>query len=61
MSLSIGDDEIPDNHRINSNHDQNQVVGFHQETLSSDSEASFSFVVSVDSEAICAQSGTVAL
>tara|TARA_X000000950_G_scaffold17234_1_gene18677 strand:- start:1210 stop:1395 length:186 start_codon:yes stop_codon:yes gene_type:complete len=61
MSLSIGGGEIPDHHRINSNHDQNQVVGFHQETLSSDSEASFSFDVSVDSEAICAHSGTVAL
>jgi hypothetical protein len=61
MSLSIGDGEIPDHHRINSNHDQNQVVGFHQETLFSDSEVSFSVVVSVDSEAICAHSGTVAL
>ncbi len=61
MGISIGDDEISNRHCINTNHDQNQVVGFHQETLFSDSEVSFSVAVSVDSEAICAHSGTVAL
>jgi hypothetical protein len=61
MSLSIGDGEILDHHRINIKHDQNQVVGFHQEAVSCDSEASFSIAASVDSDAICAHSGTVAL
>ena len=61
MSLSIGDGEIPDRHHINAKDHQNQVVGFHQEAVSCDSEASFSIAVSVDSDAICAHSGTVAL
>jgi hypothetical protein len=61
MGISIGDGEILYPHRINADHDQNQLVKFHHEAAFSDSEASSSVVVPVDSEAICAHSGTVAL